>query len=128
MEYIFIYLLQFFDTIEFIKITTGVILFIGGVFYILGKCQYIADERYYAELKKIYNIVLDKLFYTLLIIFLISCFIPTKQTLLLMGGTYYGKKAVKTIVTDKKIEKVNTIIELELDKRIKELTQHKLEP
>ena len=121
MDYIFIYLLQFFDTIEFIKITTGVILFMGGVFYILGKCQYIADERYYADLKKIYNIVLDKLFYTFLIIFLISCFIPTKQTLLLMGGTYYGKKAVKTIVTDKKIEKVNTIIELELDKRIKEL-------
>lgn len=121
MEYIFIYLLQFFDTIEFIKITAGVILSIGGAFYVAGKCQYIADERYYADLKKMYNVVLDKLFYTFLITFLITCFIPTKQTLLLMGGTYYGKKAVKQIITDKKLEKVNTIIELELDKRIKEL-------
>jgi len=66
MEYIFIYLLQFFDTIEYIKIVAGVFLSIGGIFYIAGKCQYIADERYYAELKKIYNVVLDKLFYMLL--------------------------------------------------------------
>lgn len=123
MEYIFIYLLQFFDTIEYIKAATGVILSIGSAFYVVGKCLYTADERYYADLKKAYNAVLDKLFYTFLIIFLISCFIPTKQTLLLMGGTYYGKKAVKQIITNKKLEKVNTIIELELDKRIKELQQ-----
>lgn len=125
MEYIFIYLLQFFETIESIKIVAGVILFMGGAFYVVGKCQYIADEKYYTDLKKIYNVVLDKLFYTFLIIFLITCFMPTKETLLLMGGTYYGKKAVKQIITDKKLEKVNTIIELELDKRIKELKQEK---
>lgn len=123
MEYIFIYLLQIFDTIEFLKITSGVILGIGGVFYILGKCLYIGNENYYVELKKIYNQILDKIFYILLSIFIISMFIPTKQTLLLVGGTYLGKKAVKQVITDKKIEKINTIIELELDKRIKELKQ-----
>lgn len=121
MEYIFIYLLQIFDNIEFLKITSGVILGLGGAFYILGKCQYISDERYYADLKKIYNKVLDKIFYIMLSIFIISMIIPTKQTFLLIGGTYLGKKAVKQIITDKKLEKVNTIIELELDKRIKEL-------
>ena len=48
-------------------------------------------------------------------------FIPTKQTLLLIGGTYIGKKAVNQVVTDEKIKKIDTIINLELDKRIKEL-------
>ena len=48
-------------------------------------------------------------------------FIPTKQTLLLMGGTYLGKKAINAVVTDEKIKKVDTIINLQLDKYIKEL-------
>ena len=47
--------------------------------------------------------------------------LPTKQTLLLVGGTYLGKKAVNKVITSDKLNKVNTIIELELDKRIKEL-------
>lgn len=54
-------------------------------------------------------------------IFLILCIIPTKQTLLLMGGTYLGKKAVNTVITDEKIKKIDTIINLQLDKYIKEL-------
>ena len=47
--------------------------------------------------------------------------IPTKQTLLLLSGTYLGKKTVKQVVTDEKIKKIDTIINLELDKKIKEL-------
>lgn len=124
MEYIFIYLLQVFDNIELLKATSGVILGIGGAFYILGKCIYISDEKYYADLKNIYNKVLDKIFYILLSIFIFSMIVPTKQTMLLIGGTYLGKKAVKQVITDKKIEKINTIIELELDKRIKELKEN----
>ena len=42
-----------------------------------------------------------------------------------MGGTYLGKKAINAVVTDSKIQKVNTIIELELDRRIKELQNNK---
>lgn len=121
MEYIFIYLLQVFDNIEVLKIISGVTLAVGGVFYLVGKCQYMSDEKYYAELKNIYNKVLDKIFYILLAIFIFGMIVPTKQTMLLIGGTYLGKKAVKQVITDKKLEKVNTIIELELDKRIKEL-------
>ena len=40
-----------------------------------------------------------------------------------MGGMYLGKKAVNTVITDEKIKKIDTIINLELDKRIKELKQ-----
>ena len=64
---------------------------------------------------------IKKFYITCISILIIVSFIPTKQTLLLVGGTYLGKKAINTVITDKKIEKVNTIIELELDKRIKEL-------
>lgn len=127
MEYIFIYLLQVFDNIEILKITSGVILAVGGAFYLIGKCQYMSDEKYYAELKNIYNKVLDKIFYILLAIFIFGMIVPTKQTMLLIGGTYLGKKAVKQVITDKKLEKVNTIIELELDKRIKELQDLNIE-
>ena len=124
MEYIFIYLLQLFDNIEILKILSGVTLAIGGVFYLIGKCEYVYDEECYADLKRLYNQVLDKIFYIVLSIFIISMLIPTKNTLLLIGGTYLGKKAVKQVITDKKIEKINTIIELELDKRIKELKEN----
>ena len=127
MEYIFIYLLQVFDTIEILKITSGVTLAVGGAFYLIGKCQYMSDEKYYADLKKVYNKVLDKVFYILLAIFIFGMIVPTKQTMLLIGGTYLGKKAVKQVITDKKLEKVNTIIELELDKRIKELQDLNIE-
>ena len=86
-----------------------------------------SDEKYYADLKKVYNKVLDKVFYILLAIFIFGMIVPTKQTMLLIGGTYLGKKAVKQVITDKKLEKVNTIIELELDKRIKELQDVNIE-
>ena len=61
----------------------------------------------------------------LLIIFLLIVFIPTKNTLLLMGGMYLGKKAINTVITDEKVKKIDTIINLELDKRIKELKELK---
>lgn len=38
-----------------------------------------------------------------------------------MGGLFLGKKAVNTVITDEKIKKIDTIINLELNKRIKEL-------
>lgn len=56
----------------------------------------------------------------LLSIGLILQIIPTKQTLLLMGGTYLGKKAITTVATDEKLKKVDKIINLQLDKYIKE--------
>lgn len=54
--------------------------------------------------------------------FLLSI-IPTKQTLLLMGGTYMAKKTVSSIATDSRMSKVNAIIDLQLDKCLKDLKQ-----
>ena len=58
---------------------------------------------------------------TSLILFILFALTPTKNTFLLIGGTYYGKKAIKQVATSEKLQKIDTIINLELDKRIKEL-------
>lgn len=121
MEYLFIYCLQLFDNIEALKIFCICILGIGGTFWLVGKAMYLSEPTYYKEIKTIYKQLLDKFMLGVLIIAIITSFIPTKNTLLVMGGLYLGKKAVNTVITDEKVKKIDTIINLELDKRIKEL-------
>ena len=124
MEYLFIYLLQIADSLFylqlFIYILLGISIFAWVFYYmIIDTISYYNSEKTTRKKRLIRSI--KKFYITCISILIIVSFIPTKQTLLLVGGTYLGKKAVNTIITDKKIEKVNTIIELELDKRIKEL-------
>ena len=116
MEYLFIYGLQLADllnTISKICIAAIIVNTIGMVPAFICK-----DED--ADAKKDFEI-LRKIFIALLTITILSVLAPTKQTLLLMGGAYYGKKAVNAVVTSDKLQKVNTIIDLQLDKYIKEL-------
>lgn len=124
MEYLFIYLLDLFDSLDFIKIAIFVFAIVIIIF-MFSFCMYDLrifdknDDRFDNERK-----ILDKLkqiLIKLLIVNLIIVFIPCKQTLLLMGGTYLGKRAVNEVVNSDKLEKINTIIDLQLDKYIKEL-------
>jgi hypothetical protein len=62
-----------------------------------------------------------KVFVSSFCLWILFALMPTKDTLLLLGGTYYGKKAIKQVATSEKLQKIDTIINLELDKRIKEL-------
>lgn len=131
MEYIFIYLLQISNLLDLVLCC----LFIADVCLIsfciiLGFCtrfEYInyKSNRYCGglttETGQNGSKLCKKLIPIMLVITFFVAMVPSKQTLLLIGGTYLGKKAVKQVITDKKIEKINTIIELELDKRIKEL-------
>ena len=120
MEYLLIYLLQLFDRIDALNFALWGILGISFIIYATAFIMYLSDRRYYDSLKpslKIGRKSLAKFF----IVALITMCIPTKQTLLLLSGTYFGKKAVKQVVTDEKIKKIDTIINLELDKKIKEL-------
>lgn len=131
MEYLFIYLLQLADAITAILGVTTVLTIMSGVGSLISYFAISADhgdnkddkER---ELSKIF-IPFKKIFIVSTIIMVLVGLIPTKNTLLLMGGTYLGKKAINAVVTDSKIQKVNTIIELELDRRIKELQNTKVE-
>lgn len=127
MEYLFIYLLQIGFVIEnitkiFLPIVIAILLGLSFLYFMTSFAQqcphYDEDEKIKenAFFKK--NI---KRFVVCLIILLALNLIPTKQTLLLMGGTYLGKKAVNAVITDEKIKKVDTIINLQLDKYIKEL-------
>ena len=120
MEYLFIYVLQLADTLNIISkicIVAFIVNTIGMVPAFIYK-----DED--ADAKKCFDI-LRKIFIVLLTIIILSVLAPTKQTLLLMSGTYYGKKAVNSVVTSDKLQKVNTIIDLQLDKCIKELKEEK---
>lgn len=120
MEYLLIYLLQLFDRIDALNFALWVMLVIFSIIYAVAFLAYLADRDYFYNIKpslKIGRKILVRFF----IVALITMCIPTKQTLLLLGGTYLGKKAVKQVVTDEKIKKIDTIINLELDKKIKEL-------
>ena len=124
MEYLFIYLLQLSDSITAILATSFVITIVSGVATVVTYFAISTDrpriEDREEELDMIFNPI-KKIFITSTIIMVLFGLIPTKNTLLLMGGTYLGKKAINAVVTDEKIKKVNTIIELELDRRISEL-------
>lgn len=130
MEYLFIYLLQMFYYIDIIKGVFFFLLIAGIIGFIIlgfltgfqyenhkqdGFCQ-ITQNVAKSATKFFKNIII-----TFGILFLITAFVPSRQTLLFIGGTYLGKKAVKQVVTDEKIKKIDTIINLELDKKIKEL-------
>ena len=125
MEYLFIYCLQLFESLEAIHsgcMFAGLAsLSVVLLLYCLLETQ--KDGACDSDVKLVEK--LQKIIKPIPIIFLtigvLTLFTPTKQTLLLMGGMYLGKKAVNTVITDEKIKKIDTIINLELDKRIKEL-------
>lgn len=115
MEYLFIYLLQLADVINgcagffiFTSVISAVLMVFGAMFWAEEKDKKPFDTFFISTLVSL--------------ILLLACnIVPTKQTLLLMGGTYLGKKAINIVATDDKIKKVDTIINLQLDKYIKEL-------
>ena len=117
MEYLFIYLLQMADVTETIsKLATFILTLVVAVNILLD----MAAEFEFEWVKNVFKAT-KKYITNTIIVLIVLLLIPTQQTLLLMGGTYIGKKAVNQVVTSDKLNKVNTIIELELDKRIKEL-------
>ena len=123
MEYLFIYLLQMTDSLHNLKCLIYVLLTISIFAWIYGYTVLdteMVTSKKLTERKRLIRSI--KNFYiTCISILIIISLIPTKQTLLLIGGTYMGKKAINTVVTSEKLKKVDAIINLELDKRIKEL-------
>lgn len=110
-EYLFIYLLQLADILYVLTVLALVIGFIGSAvsFGILSD-RFSDDEE-------INNARLAfKIFISLLVTGLLMLFVPTKETLLLMAGTYVTKKTV----TNERVEKINKIIDVKLDELIKE--------
>ena len=122
MEYLFIYCLQLFDFLHNAMFFLFFSTFVGIVAYFMAM-SFRGDYMLKSDIA--FNKMLCKTSKNTaiisLILFILFALTPTKNTLLLVGGTYYGKKAVKQAVTNDKLQKIDTIINLELDKRIKEL-------
>lgn len=53
---------------------------------------------------------------------LLALFTPNRTTLYQMSAIYLGKQVNKSIQLDAKIQKISTIVDLQLDKTIKDLT------
>ena len=130
MDYLFIYLLQMFDSISELNFLCWLLVVLAFiVLLVLGFLTGFQYEEYksngYADISErtaqATTKVMKKFLTVTLTLALLLSFIPTKQTLLVMGGLFLGKKAVNTVITDEKIKKIDTIINLELNKRIKEL-------
>ena len=124
MEYLFIYLLQMADNLFVLQGFIYILLFISIFAWIFAYMTLDTVSYYNREkstrTKRLLRYI-KKFYITCISILIIASLIPTKQTLLLVGGTYMGKKAINTVITSEKLKKVDTIINLELDKRIKEL-------
>ena len=123
MEYIFLYLLQLSHAINGL----GLICLILGTLYACAWGIYVLPTKFCNEETDKINTLIKKYITKPMKSFLITgfilLFIPSQQTLVLMGATYYGKKAVTAMSDSKKLEKISTIIDLKLDAYIQELQQ-----
>ena len=54
------------------------------------------------------------------ILWLLVVFFPSERTLIMSGGVFLGKTVYSKVTTSEKMQKVNTLIDLQLDKLIKE--------
>lgn len=130
MEYLFIYLLQVLDLLKVVNGISWFILIVLGATFILTIC-YCSDncinllDKEDEETKDAMKLlgILKKVAIVIGVVIISVSVIPTKQTLLLMGGTYMAKKTVSSIATDSRMSKVNAIIDLQLDKCLKDLKQ-----
>lgn len=123
MEYLFLYLLQLSNAINGL----GLICLILGAIYACAWVVYVLPTKFCDEETDKINTLIKKYITKPMKSFLITgfilLFIPSQQTLVLMGATYYGKRAVTAMSDSKKLEKINTIIDLKLDAYIQELQQ-----
>lgn len=121
MEYLFLYLLQLSHAINGL----GFICLILGSIYACAWVVYVLPTKFCGEetdaIKALIKKYIVKPMKSFLITGFILLFIPSQQTLVLMGATYYGKKAVTAMSDSKKLEKISTIIDLKLDSYIKDL-------
>ena len=124
MDYLFLYGLQILSELEELSVFLFLTAAIAGsamlLYAISCADMFTEDTKCYKSELKVFN-TLKKIAIYCVVGLLIFSFIPTKQTAILMGGYYYGKK----VVTNERIEKVNKLIDAELDERIKEIKEIK---
>lgn len=115
----FLILLTTFMTVLFIFILSLILYSLINNISIFGK----REDLYGEEEENIYDTFhyLKKISIIGILLCLFISLIPTKQTILLFSRVYFGKKVVNNITLDKKLEKVNAIIDLQINKCLKDL-------
>ena len=122
MEYLYIYLIGLFDEIKnfigFAMLPIAIMLLVGAI----GLFPMAEEDN---ETGLIIQKVLKKTFIvglTLLISFsLLNVIIPNKNTMYLIAGVYLGKTTAKQLTLGDKAQKLSKLVDLNLDKTIKQL-------
>jgi hypothetical protein len=135
MLYLFIYLASIIDKISFLLLNVSVILAaVGTVLFLIVAFPRYEDlfeedntltEPQFKEKRKRMGNFIKKFYVVLLVCFIIGHFIPSKTAIYQMAGVYCGKQINQSVQIDKKLQKVINIIDLQLDKSIKELQGNK---
>lgn len=116
MLYLIIYMMQVIPAIrEITHLLVGLSFF--GTF-ILSFCYFMDINEPYAPKIMKYTKILS---ITCCVLSLLTLLIPNKTTLYQMSAIYLGKQINRSIRVDDKIQKISTIIDLNLDNTIKDL-------
>ena len=86
--------------------------------FILSFCYFMDINEPYAPKIMKYTKILS---ITCCVLSLLTLLIPNKTTLYQMSAIYLGKQINKSVQIDDKIQKISTIIDLNLDNTIKDL-------
>lgn len=116
MLYFIIYMMQVLPTIGDIAQALAVFSFVLTLILGLG-CLMNIDEPYTPKVIKFVKI----LSITCCVSTLLALLIPNKTTLYQMSAVYFAKQINKSVQVDAKIQKISTIMDLNLDKTIKDL-------
>lgn len=122
MLYLFVYLAGIIDTLnEIISVT----LLFGGILALLFTALLFASKVEPDDFNDTFRSAIPKFFKTSVIISIVTAFlhiaVPPKAVIYQIAGIYCGKQINQQIHIDKKLQKVSEIIDLQLDKNIKEL-------
>ena len=118
MLYFIIYMIQVIPTIRNMTQALAGFSFVSTLILWFAYSAY-ADEICAPKIMKFAKI----LTVTCCVSTLLGLLTPNKTTLYQMSAVYLGKQINKSVQVDAKIQKISTIMDLQLDKTIKELTQ-----
>ena len=121
MLYLFIYLADIVEALRNTLIAAPIILTLVGVCGFMSITVENVDEE--EAIKKVFKFF-KKLCITLVVMLFIGLLVPSKSAVYQIAGVYCGKQINQQIHIDKKLQKVSEIIDLQLDKNIKELQKN----
>ncbi|HDZ4931879.1 TPA: hypothetical protein RTF98_001293 [Campylobacter jejuni] len=114
-----IYITSILDDISGLFINIAVITLIASIFLLVLFFYFEIEED--KEIVKGIKTGMKIFIPVCVVVVFIAALMPSKQTAYLMAGAYIGELVIKSEFTNKRLEKVIEIIDLNLDKQIKEL-------